>query len=666
MTTYDEQIIGTQLANFSVERLLGRGGMARVYYGHDVKLDRPVAIKVVDTRYWGEEDYARRFVEEAKLIATWRHENIIQVYYANDENGLYYFVMEYVDGHDLADILAERLDLGQLLPHDEVRRIGWAIARGLDYAHKKGVVHRDIKPSNVLVATDGRVVLSDFGLALDQKRGSQGQAFGTPHYISPEQARRSSDAVPASDIYSFAIILYEMLTGVIPFDDPSSTAIALKHLSDPPPLPSSINPRLNAATDAVLLNALSKQPEERYGSAMELMKALENALQRPQDGAAGADLPLPPVVGATNPSKPSTRRISLAERSAQWAAERAPLDTTIPGNQLRRQEKRKRWQGLLLLLLLALLIVLGVWYISNLGGLPMVLAAFSPLNATATASPSALPLPSDTAAPTLTNTITPVVVPTYTPTPEVTNRMEAMTEITTTATTKASMQPTKQLPASKTAKPTKNNPAATKTIASPTISPSATATFSTTAIVPLTTQSTLITETITATPALEITPSTSTPTPEGTVTPTETPTLAISALPSPTPTSYFVLYYDYNSFYMLNKSGAPVEYLPFAFERLDQYGMAINRFDGKEWARYAQLLPDKWCSRLEILQAEPYLQPWQCFDLYGATRNPPRTSEWIFWTKKSGSSEFRVLWDNEEVGRCTIADGTCEFWLPQP
>jgi hypothetical protein len=116
---------------------------------------------------------------------------------------------------------------------------------------------------------------------------------------------------------------------------------------------------------------------------------------------------------------------------------------------------------------------------------------------------------------------------------------------------------------------------------------------------------------------------------------------------------------------MLNKSGLAVEYLPFTFERLDQYGAAINRFDGKEWARYAQRLPDQWCSRLEILQADPYLHPWQCFDLYGATRNPPRTSDWIFWTKKSGSSEFRVLWNDDEVGRCTIANGTCEFWLPQ-
>lgn len=117
---------------------------------------------------------------------------------------------------------------------------------------------------------------------------------------------------------------------------------------------------------------------------------------------------------------------------------------------------------------------------------------------------------------------------------------------------------------------------------------------------------------------------------------------------------------------MLNKSGAPVEYKPFAFERLDAYGQAVNRFDGKEWAKYAQWLPNQWCSRLEILQAEPYMHPWQCFDLYGAARNPPRTSDWIFWTKKNGSEEFRVLWNEQEVGRCTIETGTCEFWLSEP
>lgn len=134
----DDPLIGRRLANFQVEKPLGRGGMAQVYYGYDVKLRRPVAIKVIDARYRDKPAYAERFVREAQAIATWRHENIIQIYYADDEEGFYYFAMEYIDGSDLGKILAEYKSQNQFLPHDEVLRIGRAIASALDYAIKKG------------------------------------------------------------------------------------------------------------------------------------------------------------------------------------------------------------------------------------------------------------------------------------------------------------------------------------------------------------------------------------------------------------------------------------------------------------------------------------------------------------------------------------------------
>ncbi len=287
----DDPLIGSQLANFRVERLIGRGGMAQVYYGWDVKLERPVAIKVIDARYRDNPIYAERFVREARAVATWHHENIIQIYYADDEDGLYYFVMECIEGLDLGEMLSQYIAEGELMPHDEVLRVGRAIASALDYAHEKGVVHRDVKPANAIMASDGRVVLTDFGLAMDVEQGSLGEVFGSSHYIAPEQARHSADAVPQSDLYSLGVILYEMLTGAVPFDDPSPTAVALQHVTMPPPPPREVNPELGKEVEAVLLKALQKSPDERYQTGAELIDALEAALQTETAELDQAELP---------------------------------------------------------------------------------------------------------------------------------------------------------------------------------------------------------------------------------------------------------------------------------------------------------------------------------------------------------------------------------------
>ncbi len=292
----DDSLIGRQLANFRIEKAIGRGGMAEVYYGQDVKLERPVAIKVIDVRHRGDPAYAERFVNEAKAVATWRHEHVVQIYYADDEDGLYYFVMEYIDGQDLSKLIAHYREQGEYVPHQEVIRVGHAIAAALDYAHEKGIIHRDVKPSNVMVAQDGRVVLTDFGLALDVEQGSLGEVFGSSYYVAPEQARRSADAVPQSDLYSLGIILYEMLTGRVPFDDPSPTAVALQHVTAEPPPPRELNPNLSQETEAVLLKALNKSPEERYQSGQGLIEALQEALQVEEIG----DEP-PPVTVLSGP-----------------------------------------------------------------------------------------------------------------------------------------------------------------------------------------------------------------------------------------------------------------------------------------------------------------------------------------------------------------------------
>ncbi|MGD8627328.1 MAG: protein kinase, partial [Anaerolineae bacterium] len=284
-----ESLVGRQLGNYRIERVLGRGGMAQVYYGLDVKLQRPVAIKVIDARYRDDPSYAQRFVREAQTVATWRQENIVQVYFADEEEGLYYFAMEYVDGQSLAEILAGLEREGEMMAHGEVARIGRAVAGALDYAHEKGVVHRDVKPGNVLLDQEGRVVLSDFGLAMDVRHGTQGEVFGSSHYIAPEQARSSADAVPQSDLYSLGVILFEMLTGVVPFDDPSPTSVALQHVTQAPPSPRELNPRLSPEVEAVLLKALSKSPGARFQSGAALIDALEVALQAPAPARAEAE-----------------------------------------------------------------------------------------------------------------------------------------------------------------------------------------------------------------------------------------------------------------------------------------------------------------------------------------------------------------------------------------
>lgn len=277
-----DPLIGKQLANFKIERLIGRGGMARVYYGMDVKLDRPVAVKVIEEFYRDQPGYAERFIQEAKTIAAWRHENIVQIHYADEVDGVYFFAMEYIDGEDLGHRLKRYHEGKELMRHDEVLRIGHAVAAALDHAHIHGVIHRDVKPGNIMISNDGRIVLMDFGLALQMAYGSVGETFGSPHYIAPEQATRSSDAVPQSDIYSLGIILYEMLVGRVPFEGKSLASLAVMHLTEDPPSPRDFNPKINTATEAVLLRALKKKPEERFPTAQSLMQNLEHSIRTGQ------------------------------------------------------------------------------------------------------------------------------------------------------------------------------------------------------------------------------------------------------------------------------------------------------------------------------------------------------------------------------------------------
>jgi serine/threonine protein kinase len=274
-----DPLIGRKFANYQIERLIGRGGMASVYYGIDFSLQRPAAIKVIDERYSGNDVYTARFIHEARAMASWRHANIPQIYQAGVENGIYYYAMEYIHGIDLEEDLRRYARKGEGLPYADILRIGEAIAAALDYAHQKGAIHRDVKPSNILIAEDNRILLTDFGLVLEVDKGTRGEVFGSPLYIAPEQARSSADAVPQSDLYSLGVMLYEMLVGKLPFNDLSPASLALKHIMLEPPAPRQVNPDLSQGVETVLLKALRKLPQERYQTGKALMTALKTELQ---------------------------------------------------------------------------------------------------------------------------------------------------------------------------------------------------------------------------------------------------------------------------------------------------------------------------------------------------------------------------------------------------
>jgi serine/threonine protein kinase len=275
-----DPLIGKQLGDYVIQGLLGRGGMARVYKGYDDRLQRYAAVKVINTDFTTADlaEYTERFRREARAIARLNHPNIVGVYQFGEFEGNHYMAMVFLDGRDLRQILKEYADKHLLMPIHDVVGIIRGVANALDYAHSRGVIHRDIKPSNIVIDTENKAILTDFGLALTMSEGTLGDTFGSAHYIAPEQAVSSAKAVPQSDLYSLGVCLYEMLAGKVPFDDPSAMSVALKHLNEPPPPPHLFNPALTPAIEQVILKVLDKDPARRYPSGAALVQALEAAV----------------------------------------------------------------------------------------------------------------------------------------------------------------------------------------------------------------------------------------------------------------------------------------------------------------------------------------------------------------------------------------------------
>src|SRR4051812_16717621 len=282
---------------YRIVRKLGTGGMANVYLAEDEVLGRRVAIKILNDRHAGDDQFVERFRREAKNAASLSHPNIVSIYDRGEAEGTYYIAMEYLDGRTLKELIVARGPAPLTVAVEYARQI----LSALRFAHRHGIVHRDIKPHNVLVDAEGRVKVTDFGIARagTSQMTEAGSIVGTAQYLSPEQAR-GTNVDQRSDVYSLGIVLYELLTGTVPFNGDTPVEIAMKHLSTLPEPPSAKRPDIPRDLDLIVMRALAKDPLDRYQSAEEMDADLErflrgSAVSAVTEEAATQILRLPPA-----------------------------------------------------------------------------------------------------------------------------------------------------------------------------------------------------------------------------------------------------------------------------------------------------------------------------------------------------------------------------------
>ena len=416
-------LIGKKLDEYLLEEKLGEGGMASVYRAVDVRLNRYVAVKVIRTAMRDDTEYSMRFKREAQAIAQLDHPNIITLYRFGETDGLLYMAMQYIDGADLAAVIESFQHDGDYIEFKEIVRVAHEIGAALDYAHAQGVIHRDIKPHNVMINQGGQALVTDFGLALITEIGTHGEIFGSPHYIPPEQAISSAGVVPQSDLYAMGVILYEMLTGTVPFTALTPLDIAMKHMSEPVPSPRQHRPELTEQVEAVLFKALAKEPSDRYATGHQLAQALEDALHnnsRPSRMTITSKValereahPLPPIPAVTPPST------QLHQAPATQVASQDVTTQTRP-------ERRSRLPMLALVGLvgvLAILLLVIFQITSNDEGDPeptLAVAVVDSPTVTLTPTNTATQIPTQTATltliPSATQTFTPIPTSTSIPT----------------------------------------------------------------------------------------------------------------------------------------------------------------------------------------------------------------------------------------------------------
>jgi serine/threonine-protein kinase len=411
-------LIGKQLGKYEITEHIGHGGMAEVYLGHQSNLGRQVAIKILHPFLAGEQGFVSRFQREARIVATMRHPNIVQVYDFDyhQELDLYYMVMEFIEGPTLKDRLEN-----ESLTVEKAGYIAAAVADALDYAHRREMVHRDIKPGNIMFTEDGDPVLADFGIArMLSLTGltASGAMVGTPAYMAPEIGKGESGSA-ASDIYSLGIVLYEMLTGQLPFEADIPMSMVMKHINDPVPSPKATVRELSNEMDAVVLKALAKEPKQRYATAGKMSRALRQALDL--EPARAIDTRPPKNASVTEKAGEENQPLLRV-----WSNQKADNAQNDAAGSQEGHEQRVPLLRKVLLTLIILVALAGGW-IAARESLPWDLAEFlsvqafganSEATATATASPTAPATTEQVEVPveTATSTLTPTPVQTQTAT----------------------------------------------------------------------------------------------------------------------------------------------------------------------------------------------------------------------------------------------------------
>ena len=293
---------------------IGRGGMATVYRGLDLTMNRTIAVKVLREAYSMDPKFVTRFQREAKAAAALNHPNIVKVYDYGQSDGVYYIVMELIDGTDLRRYLRAR----NILKVDRAVIIAHDVALGLGAAHRRDIVNRDVKPQNILVGRDGSIKLTDFGIAMiykdinTERLTTTGMTLGTVQYYAPEQAQ-GEIVTPSADVYALGIVMYEMLTGRTPFDGDTPVSVAMQHIQDAPIPPSQYNPEIPPALEEIIMRCLEKVPEMRYRNGTVLAQALESFMEDMFGDNASDQLapgmPRTTVAGFnTVPSRPNNQR----------------------------------------------------------------------------------------------------------------------------------------------------------------------------------------------------------------------------------------------------------------------------------------------------------------------------------------------------------------------
>jgi serine/threonine-protein kinase len=396
------ELIGSDLGPYRIEAPIGTGGMSAVYKAYHPTLECDVAIKVLPEHLGLDSDFRRRFQQEVRLIARLQHAHILPIYDYGQDKGRLYLVMRYTENGTLEDRMADGpLDLG------EISRVMHQVGEALICAHDQGIVHRDVKPGNVLVDAHGNCFLSDFGLAKVLQDSMHltvsGVGMGTPAYMSPEQGQ-GGKVDKRSDVYSLGVMLYEMVTGDVPFKGDAPMAVMLKQITDPPPPPSELRPGISPELEQMILKALAKEPAQRYQSVNEMLVALDAALGQ-------VSQPLPPL---RTPSRRDEQRLP------PWALASIGIASIF-------------------VIVLVVISATGSWsrVYSYARGTPIPTAAGTviagsavPTSTTApspTVTPSHTPLP-----PTATHTAVPT--PTFTPTPTATTTATSTVPPTATST----------------------------------------------------------------------------------------------------------------------------------------------------------------------------------------------------------------------------------------